>query len=103
MKKFKIKSRIVDHKSDPLVIAELGINHNGSLDLAIHSADKAISSGAEVIKHQTHVIEDEMSNEAKKKNSRKIQKNIYEIIKKNSLNENDEKLMDYVVKKNLYL
>ena len=100
MKKFKIKSRIVDHKSDPLVIAELGINHNGSLDLAIHLADKAISSGAEVIKHQTHVIEDEMSNEAKKKIPGNSKKNIYEIIKKNSLNENDEKkLMDYVVKK----
>ena len=28
-------------------------------------ADKVIDSGAEIIKHQTHIIEDEMSNEAK--------------------------------------
>ena len=99
-KKFKIKSRIIDHKSEPLVIAELGINHNGSLDFAIHLADKAISSGAEVIKHQTHVIEDEMSNEAKKKIPGNSKQNIYEIIKKNSLDERDEKkLMDYIVKK----
>ncbi len=97
MKKFKINSRLVDSKSDPLIIAELGINHNGSLDLAIDLADKAISSGAEVIKHQTHVIEDEMSIEAKKKIPGNSKKNIYEIIKKNSLNERDEKkLMDYI-------
>ena len=36
------------------------------MDLAIHLADSAINAGAEVIKHQTHVIDDEMSEEAKK-------------------------------------
>ena len=44
----------------------MGINHNGDLDQAIDIADKAIQSGAEIIKHQTHVVEDEMSIEAKK-------------------------------------
>ena len=64
--KFKIASRLVGDDYPPLVIAEIGINHNGSLDLAITLADAAISAGAEIIKHQTHVIEDEMSEEAKK-------------------------------------
>ena len=53
----------LDHP--PLVIAEIGINHGGDIDLAIEMADKAIESGVEIIKHQTHIIEDEMSDEAK--------------------------------------
>lgn len=54
----------LDHP--PLVIAEIGINHEGSLNIAKQMVDAAFKAGAEVIKHQTHVIEDEMSKEAKK-------------------------------------
>ena len=64
--KFKIGNIEVSANRPPLVIAEIGINHNGSLDAAIEIADSAIKSGAEVIKHQTHIVEDEMSEEAKK-------------------------------------
>ena len=63
---FKIKDRQISNKDFPLVIAEIGINHGGSLDVAKKMADKAIESGAEVIKHQTHIIYDEMSSAAKK-------------------------------------
>ena len=56
MSKFKIGNRIVGKKYPPLIISEIGINHNGSIDLAIHLADTAIKAGAEVIKHQTHVV-----------------------------------------------
>ena len=80
--KFKIGNRIVGSNHPPLIIVELGINHKGSLDKAIHLADLAIKSGAEVIKHQTHVIDDEMSNEAKKIIPGNAQVSIYEIIKK---------------------
>ena len=66
MKKFKINNRVVGENFPPLIIAEIGINHNGSIDRAIHLADKAIEAGAEVIKHQTHIAEEEMSKEAKK-------------------------------------
>ena len=90
--KFKIASRLVGDDYPPLVIAEIGINHNGSLDLAITLADAAISAGAEIIKHQTHVIEDEMSEEAKKVIPGNSKISIYEIIKKCILNERDEKL-----------
>ena len=64
-KDFLIKHRKIGINEPPLVTAEIGINHEGSLDLAIEMADAAINSGAEVIKHQTHIIEDEMSDEAK--------------------------------------
>ena len=66
MTQFKIGSRKVGVGAEPLIIAELGINHNGSLDEAISLADKAIKAGAEVIKHQTHIPYDEMSHHAKK-------------------------------------
>jgi N-acetylneuraminate synthase len=92
MIKFKIASRMVGDEYPPLVITEIGINHNGSLDLAIALADAAISAGAEVIKHQTHVIDDEMSEEAKKIIPGNAKISIYEIIKKCALNEKDEKL-----------
>ena len=64
--KFKIGNRTIGDNEPPLIVAEIGINHNGSLDAAIAIAESAIKSGAEVIKHQTHVVEDEMIDVAKK-------------------------------------
>jgi N-acetylneuraminate synthase len=49
--------------------------------------DEAIKCGAEVIKHQTHIPDDEMSLEAKKIIPVHTKKNIYDIIKKCALNE----------------
>ena len=97
--KFKIGSRTVGDNELPLIIAEIGINHNGSLDAAIAIAESAIRSGAEVIKHQTHIVDDEMINEAKKIIPGNSNKSIYEIISKCALNESDEKkLMNHVKK-----
>ena len=62
----KIGNRKIGPNFRPLVIFELGINHNGSLKLAKKIVDDAIKAGAEIIKHQTHIPEDEMSLEAKK-------------------------------------
>ena len=61
----EIEGRKIGKDFQPLVIAEIGINHEGSLETAIEMVDAAIQSGVEVIKHQTHVVEDEMSNAAK--------------------------------------
>ncbi len=98
MKKYiKIGKRLVGFDKEPLVVAEMGINHNGSLDLAISIADSAIKSGAEIIKHQTHIIDDEMANYAKKVVPGNSKKSIYEIIKETSLSEKSEqKLMQYI-------
>jgi len=97
---FKIGKRIVGDGCPPLIIAELGINHNGSLDRAIEIADSAIRSGAEVIKHQTHIVEHEMTKAAKKTIPGNSKKSIYEIISKSSLNEEEEKkLMQHINKK----
>lgn len=94
---FSIKGRLIGESHPPVVIAELGINHGGSLDLAIHMAEAAISAGAEIIKHQTHIIEDEMSEEAKSVIPGNADLSIYEIMKACALPETDElKLMQHI-------
>lgn len=97
---FKILSREVGLDHDPLVIAEIGINHEGSLKVAFEMVDAAVAAGAEVIKHQTHVVEDEMSGEAKSVIPGNADVSIYEIMARCALNEEDEiKLKKYVESK----
>jgi len=96
----KIGKRKIGPSFKPLIIFELGINHNGSLKLAKKIVDDAIKTGAEIIKHQTHIPEDEMSLEAKKIIPINANKNIYDLIKECSLNESDEmELKKYIEKK----
>jgi len=97
---FEISGRKVGLEYNPLVIAEIGINHEGSLETACQMVDAAIKGGAEVIKHQTHVVEDEMSEEAKKVIPGNADVSIYEIMARCALNEQDEvKLKEYVEKR----
>ncbi len=101
-KHFKINDRFVGQDYDPLIIAEIGINHNGSLTLAKKIVDSAKKAGAEIIKHQTHIPEEEMSSQAKKLIPVHTNKSIYEIIKNCSLSESEEILLKkYVEKKGL--
>ena len=102
MKVFKIEKRIVSQKYKPLIIPEIGINHNGSLETAIKIVDAAKRAGAEIIKHQTHMPDFEMSVEAKKIKPGNSKRNIYDIILKSTLSEEDEyKLFRYVKKKGM--
>ena len=95
----KIKNRIISNDSKPLIIPEIGINHGGKIETAFKIIDAAKKAGAEIIKHQTHTIDDEMSNEAKKIKPGNSRDNIFSIIKKNSLMEEEEyKLFKYVEK-----
>ncbi|TVL09935.1 polyhydroxyalkanoate biosynthesis repressor PhaR [Shewanella algae] len=97
---FEISGRKIGLDHAPLVIAEIGINHEGSLKVAFEMVDAAIEGGAEVIKHQTHVVEDEMSAEAKKVIPGNADVSIYEIMERCALNEADEtKLKEYVESK----
>ena len=99
-KEFSINGRKIGLDHPPLVIAEIGINHGGDIDLAIEMADKAIESGVEIIKHQTHIIEDEMSDEAKAVIPGNTDVSIYDVMKKCALSEKKEKkLMDYIIAK----
>ena len=97
MQHFKIANRQIGPQYAPVIIAEIGINHEGSLDVAIQMADCAIGHGAEIIKHQTHIVSDEMSIEAKLVIPGNADVSIYEIMDRCSLSEVDEyKLMQHV-------
>ena len=84
----------------PVVIIDLGINHSGSLDKAIYLSDLAIKNGAKIIKHQTHIANEEMSVEAKKIIPGNANSSIFSIIKRYSLSYKDEKkLMNHIKQK----
>lgn len=101
MAQILIADRLIGDDQPPVVIAEIGINHGGSLDVAISMVDAALESGAEIIKHQTHIVEDEMSEEAKKIIPGNSDKSIYEIMKQCALSRDDElSLMNYVKQNN---
>ena len=64
-KKFYIGDICVGDEKQALVIPEIGINHEGSLTVAKEMVTAAYRAGARLIKHQTHVVEDEMCRVAK--------------------------------------
>ena len=74
----------------PLVVAEIGINHGGSLQVAREMVDAAQRAGVEVVKHQTHVVDDEMSAAAKAVVPGNATVSIYEIMARCALSETDE-------------
>lgn len=99
---FKIANRLVGYEYDPLVIAEIGINHEGSIQTAFEMVDAAHKSGAEIIKHQTHVVDDEMSGAAKLVIPGNADVSIYEIMRRCALSEEDEILLkEYVEAKGM--
>jgi N-acetylneuraminate synthase len=85
-----IGSRQVGKMQPPLVVAEIGINHEGSLRTAIELADSAIEAGAEIIKHQTHIPDSEMSEEARNIIPGNTNVSIYEVIERCALDLSDE-------------
>lgn len=46
-----------------LIVAEVGINHNGDLELALRSIDAAADAGADAVKFQNYRVEDFLSDE----------------------------------------
>ena len=87
---------------EPLVIPEMGINHEGSLEVAKLIVDAAARAGAKIIKHQTHIVEDEMSHAAKKVIPGNTDVSIYEVMERCALSEEEEfELMQYVESKGM--
>ena len=98
----EIAGRKIGADYQPLVIAEIGINHEGSIKVAKEMVDAAFRAGVEVVKHQTHIVADEMSSAAKKVIPGNSDVSIYEIMERCSLNEADElELKEYVESKGM--
>ena len=97
---FKINKLTISNYVPPLIVPEIGINHSGNLETAFKIVDSAKRVGAKIIKHQTHIAEDEMSDEAKTIKPGNSNKSIFNIIKDCSLNESDELELKKYVEKN---
>ena len=97
-----IAGRKVGPAHVPLIVAEIGINHEGSLEVAREMVDAASRAGVEVVKHQTHVVDDEMSGAAKKVVPGNASVSIYQIMERCALSEDDERqLKAYVEAKGM--
>ena len=59
-KTIKIGNRTIGPDYPPLVIPEIGINHEGDINKAFKMVDDAFGAGAECVKFQCHIVEDEM-------------------------------------------
>jgi sialic acid synthase SpsE len=60
MPEIAIAGRKIGPDHPPLVMAEVGINHEGEFDKAIALVDAAAAAGAELVKFQCHITEKEM-------------------------------------------
>jgi N-acetylneuraminate synthase len=87
----EIAGRKIGPAHPPLVVAEIGINHEGSLAVAMQMVEAAARAGVEVVKHQTHIVKDEMSGAAKTVVPGNASVSIYEIMERCALSEADEK------------
>jgi sialic acid synthase SpsE len=97
-----IGSRKIGIDYPPLVIPEIGINHEGDINKAIQMIDDAHNAGAEIVKFQSHVIEDEMIPEAGKVVPGNAKESILEIMSRCALSFEEEKeLKAYVESKGM--
>lgn len=86
----KIGNREISSAHSPLVIAEIGINHGGDLAVAKNMVRLAALSGCECVKHQTHIVEDEMTDEAKQIFPPNADVSIWEVMAQCALSRDDE-------------
>ena len=85
-----ISGREIGEGFPPLVIAEIGINHGGDLDVAKQMVLAAHKAGCEIVKHQTHFVEDEMTYEAKSIHPPNADTSIWDVIHSCSLDRTQE-------------
>ncbi len=86
----QIAHRKVSAGHPPLVVAEIGINHGGSLAAAKEMVRLAASAGCECVKHQTHFVEDEMTEEARAIFPPNADESIWDVMERCALGREDE-------------
>lgn len=92
----QIAGREIGPKAPPLVVAEIGINHGGDLAVAKQMVHAARLAGCEMVKHQTHFVEDEMTDEAKAIFPPNADVSIWDVMRACALSAEDEiALKDY--------
>lgn len=93
--------------SKVLIIAEAGVNHNGSIENAFKLVDAAVQAGVDFVKFQTFKAENLVSRNARKAkyqigDSRNLEESQFDMLKKLELSkEQHEELIDYCNHKNI--
>ena len=87
-------------KYPPFIIAEAGMNHNGSLDIAFKLIDEAVNAGCPVIKFQTFTKGSRVSAKVKNANyaekAEDLEENIYEMFDRLAMSFEDQaKIFQY--------
>jgi len=96
----------VSEDAPVFIIAEAGVNHNGSIALAKQLIDVAAKAGADAVKFQTFIAEEVVSTDAPKaeyqKQTTDASESQLDMIKKLELSKEDHlELMDYAKHKNI--
>lgn len=87
----QIEDRKIGKDFSPIVIADIGINHEGSLEKAKQMVDDAYKAGAECVKFQCHVIADEMTVAAKEVIPGNAKESIWDIMERCVLTEEEDR------------
>ena len=86
MEDLKVSNILIGNEHPAFIIAEVGINHNGSIENAMKLIDEAYKSGASSVKFQTYITEKRVEKDAP----------IFDILKQCELSfEDQEKLFKY--------
>lgn len=88
-----IAGRRIGAAHPPLVVAEIGINHEGSYDRALRMIDDAQAAGCECVKFQSHVIDDEMIPKAGEVIPGNASESILEIMQRCAFDEDQERAL----------
>jgi N-acetylneuraminate synthase/N,N'-diacetyllegionaminate synthase len=102
----RIGDRLIGKEEPCFIIAEAGVNHNGSIELAKKLIDAAKEAGADAVKFQTFKAENVVVKNVEKaeyqKKSTNSRESQYEMIKNLELSEYDfKKLADYAKEKEI--
>ena len=94
-----IGDRKIGKQFKPFVIVEIGINHEGNYEKALQMVNDAHQAGAECVKFQCHIIEDEMTHAAQSTIPSNSDKSIYEIMERCVLSYDEEKSLKEITEK----
>jgi sialic acid synthase SpsE len=101
--KIKIENKIISQTSEPYIIAEAGINHQGSLSRALKMIDVAKSCGVDAIKFQTfnadEFIADKKITYSYFSKGKKICESMHAMFKRHELKEDDWRIIKNRCKK----
>ena len=101
----KIGNKLIGEEEPCFIVAEAGVNHNGSVELAKKLIDAAKDAGADAVKFQTFKAESVVVKDAQKAEYQKEttgEGSQYEMIKKLELTEEDfRELADYAKEKDI--